>query len=298
MSVYYKGRGLVVRLSNGLEVGLDCNKGDVNFLSHAHADHVFNRGSNVIASPETFKISVARFNARLERFTGENFGFELLDSGHVLGSKALLIDDGRERVLYTGDFNLRKRHFLQGFKPVNADVLIMDATFSSSDFVFPTFKTVVSSATKLIKQVLNNGCVPCLVGYSFGKAQHLTLLSRRFKKPIFVSDAVFEMNSLHEELGVRINGYSRLNNVREGIVISEKPVEGLFNIGFSGWAVNPGYKYYKGFAEAFPLSDHSDFSELFLTAKKVSPEKVYLINNKSNEISDLLEHEGFEVVNL
>jgi putative mRNA 3-end processing factor len=63
-------------------------------------------------------------------------GIELRPSGHIPGSRAILID-GDRRVLYTGDVSTRDRGPQTGFDPVDAEVLIVEATYGRPTYRFP-----------------------------------------------------------------------------------------------------------------------------------------------------------------
>ena len=112
---------------------LDPKKTDsnaINFVSHAHSDHLPSKnGGTILSSIETSAIS------DLRGFTMENHvesldGFSLIDSGHVLGSKGLLFDD----IFYTGDICTRDRGFLKAAKIPSCKTLITECTFGLPEF--------------------------------------------------------------------------------------------------------------------------------------------------------------------
>ena len=80
---------------NGLKISLDKREqgSDFDFISHAHSDHVSAAKSskNAIASSETKDLINAAYGIDITLHGGN--GFELLDSGHMLGSKQLYIND-------------------------------------------------------------------------------------------------------------------------------------------------------------------------------------------------------------
>jgi Cft2 family RNA processing exonuclease len=65
----------------------------------------------------------------------------------------------------------------------------------------------------------------------------------------------------------------------------------------TGWAVDSGSKGWFGVDEAFPLSDHADFSELVEYAKSAEPQKIYTVHGFS-EFPDFLRKEGFDAEQL
>ena len=73
-------------------------------ITHAHVDHLHKRGrkkitTQVLASKETALIAQARGYEIIEP-AQEREGFQLVDTGHILGSRGLLVGDD---VYYTGD---------------------------------------------------------------------------------------------------------------------------------------------------------------------------------------------------
>ena len=81
-------------------------KADFTFVSHAHVDHMHtpSKNANVIASDATRELASARgydLGATVEHAEG----VETMDSGHILGSRAIRIE---EEVYYTGDASDRK----------------------------------------------------------------------------------------------------------------------------------------------------------------------------------------------
>ncbi|HYB75413.1 MAG TPA: hypothetical protein VEC08_00490, partial [Nitrososphaerales archaeon] len=86
------------------------SRSDYAFVSHAHIDHMHKptRNEKVIASKETADLAKAR-GYDLGMTTDQVEGVELLDSGHILGSRAIRIAD---EVYYTGDASGRERAFL------------------------------------------------------------------------------------------------------------------------------------------------------------------------------------------
>jgi len=82
----------------------------INFVSHAHADHLpSNTNGTILSSNETNEIANLR-GVKMENFVNSMNDFELVNSGHILGSKGLLFDE----VFYTGDICTRDRGFLKG----------------------------------------------------------------------------------------------------------------------------------------------------------------------------------------
>lgn len=124
-----KGEVVVNNLSVGLDHAKKCN--DFVFISHPHYDHLVHTASRVICSEATRDLACKRgkqfLNAVTSDFSENDCNFELLNSGHVLGSKSLFINNG-ESLLYTSDFCPRDRYFLVGFKPKKCDYLVIESS--------------------------------------------------------------------------------------------------------------------------------------------------------------------------
>ena len=121
---------------NGKRVHLDPKNADstgVNFVSHAHTDHLPSKnGGKILSSIETNKIANLR-GFKMENHVDSLDNFTLIDSGHILGAKGLLFDD----IFYTGDICTRNRGFLQGAKVPKCKTLITECTFGLPEFIFP-----------------------------------------------------------------------------------------------------------------------------------------------------------------
>ena len=273
--------------------------GDVNVVSHAHADHTFRSSpETVVCSAETAAIADARTGVGFE-FVESAPGIELVPAGHVVGSRAALIegDDGT-RYCYTGDFSIRDRCYLEGFDPgsIDADVLVMETTYGHPRYRFPPQDELEAAIVDWLVDAADRPLF--LFGYSFGRAQKLQHLARRAieagggDRSILVSKTIREVNAAIEgatdlEFPAREYEASGLTNLTDEIVIVpsnqsradwlERAVERTDALkgGFSGWAVDSAFRYRGGYDETFPLTDHGDCSELVETVRAIVPDVVY-----------------------
>jgi len=168
--------GILVKYS-GKKFSLDpriAEKADYIFVSHAHSDHL-HRASNsekIISSNETVEL------ASLRGYEMKNVekveGVELLDSGHILGSRCINIDD---EVIYTGDIAGRERGFMRRPRLKHAEVLIIETTYGSPEYVFPPTAFIVKEVNRLISSCYDKGYPVVLMGYTVGKAQLLSYFS-------------------------------------------------------------------------------------------------------------------------
>lgn len=277
--------------------------GDVNVVSHAHADHTFRTTpETVVCSAETAALVEARTSATFD-FVEETDEVSLLPAGHVVGSRAALVETDR-RYLYTGDFSVRDRCYLDGFEPVDADVLVMETTYGSPKYRFPPEEELQGEIRDWLAD--NPDSPLFLFGYSLGRAQKLQWLAREAtNRDVVVHDSVRTVNDAIEEatdlsfpaesLADRNRGLSGDEIVVVPTHLARKQwVENLvekhdgLKAGFSGWAVDESFRYRGGYDATFPLTDHSDFDELAAVVEAVDPEVVYTHHGFDVEFADFL----------
>ncbi len=258
------------------------SKGKTNFVSHAHSDHSPRKGGEVVCSNLTAEILRKRFNTDIQPADQPNI--QLLESGHILGSSAALIDG---EVLYTGDVSTRNRAYLDGFKPVKAEELVIESTYGIPAYTFPEQIQIEKQIQDWIEDT--SGTV-FLFAYSLGKAQKIQYLVEEVaERPIYAHSAVIEMNNVieeHTDLSFRAEDMEN-QDLENSIVIVPSHLSRSDKIrrlvdrysvkkaGFSGWAVKNSYNYRGGYDKTFPFSDHCDFNELVELVESVDPEKVY-----------------------
>ena len=190
---------------NDITIALDLRTQRLRFtfVSHAHGDHLHKRGrkkirTQVLASKETALIAQARGYEIIDP-AQEHDGFQLVDTGHILGSRGLLAGDD---VYYTGDISMRERAFMKAAKLPHAKTLIIESTFGRPEYVFPPLLEVTHRTNEIISEMYDLGIPVILMGYTLGKAQLLTELFSHWD-PI-VHDSVAKINSVYSELGVKL----------------------------------------------------------------------------------------------
>ncbi|RMF31863.1 MAG: exonuclease [Candidatus Nitrosothermus koennekii] len=278
---------------------------DLTFISHAHSDHMHmpTKNSKIIASKETVALAKKR-GYDIECY--EEFdGVKLIDSGHVLGSKSLLIDG----ILYTSDICIRDRAFLKGAKIPRCDTLIIETTYGKEGFNFPSIDKVCDMANNIISKLYSHGVPVILLGYPLGKAQILTSLFKHWK-PIYLYDTVYEINKVYRELGIDLIDALPYSFAEEEGLLKKKPwvmiapmqstrskfikdMKSRYSavtIAFTGWAVNNRYSMHD---YTLPLSDHCDFNELLQVVKDAEPKKIYTIHGYVKEFASYLNRLGY-----
>jgi putative mRNA 3-end processing factor len=292
------------------------NPCDFTFISHAHSDHLIKKTnrkyfkSKMLTSKATCLIAESR-GYKIDNFIEEHKGFELVDSGHIVGSKGLLIEDD---IYYTGDISIRERGFMKPAKLPTADTLIIESTFGKPEYIFPNITDILHKANNIISELYDRGVPILLMGYSLGKAQLLTELFANWE-PIYLHGSIQKMNSIYKELGIPlIDTISHTDALSQGLLSKNKPwimiaplthcnnnfvklmksTYGAITIGFSGWAIDKRYKFAMGLDYALPLSDHCDFCELVKVVEQCKPKKVYTCHGFASEFSSSLRNIGFD----
>lgn len=306
--------GITVRQKDGTTIAFDPSKPDgcdYIFVSHAHIDHLHRKGnskSKLIASKETSMIA----SARGYKMQGSEYdGFQLVDTGHILGSRGLLTSDD---VYYTGDLSIREREFLRPAKMPRAKTLIIESTFGKPGYSFPAIDEIAHKVNRIVSEMYDMGIPVVLMGYALGKAQLLTKMFGHWD-PVIVHDSVAKMNSVYSDLGVELKEavtyteaeqkgllskrapwvmIAPLMSGRSSFVKDMKHKYGAVTIGFSGWAVDPQYSYRMGLDYALAMSDHCDYSELVEAVRACAPEKIYTFHGFAKEFAGSLKKMGFD----
>lgn len=289
---------------------------DFVFISHAHIDHLlnklnlkrFNLKNKIISSLETSIIASER-GYLINEFLGTHKDFRLVDSGHIIGSKGLVID---ERIFYTGDLSIRRRAFLKKPKIPKAEILIIESTFGRPYYKFPSVEKISHQVNSLISEMYSRGIPVILMGYSLGKAQILTSLFGSWK-PFIVHDDIFQFNEIYKNFGIKLEESIPLSKAKEQNLLNNKPWLmihplkngnhhsivylkknfGAVTIGFSGWAINKNYSHIMNLDYVFPFSDHCDFDELVEVVRLCNPSKIYTFHGFQKDFADCLNSLGY-----
>ena len=310
--------GIVVN-SNGKTISLDPkshNNCDLTFISHAHTDHLHKKNmkdstvTKTLVSNATSVIAQAR-GYTIANVTEQYEGLRLVDNGHILGSKGLLIED---ELYYTGDISIRERAFMKPAFIPSAHTLIIESTFGREEYVFPKLQEIINKTNRIISEMYDLGIPVILMGYPLGKAQLLTALFGHWD-PLFVYDSIHNINRLHIKLGIPLKTgmkYSLAEKIgllgknkpwvmiaplscaRSSFIKMLKITYGAITIGYSGWAVHGRYKHMMNLDYSMPMSDHCDYPELIEVVRTCNPEKIYTFHGFSVDFASSLRKMGFD----
>ncbi|MGC8661365.1 MAG: MBL fold metallo-hydrolase RNA specificity domain-containing protein [Nitrososphaeria archaeon] len=289
------GSNLVIK-SGGRLIALDPItpvSTDLIFVSHAHFDHLMRKATSpVIASKETVELATAR-GVKISTFVHKVDGIKLVDSGHILGSRALIA--GKNEIMYTGDFAGRPRGFLGRLEPEHVKNLIIESTYGKKGYSFPSIASVLKIAMDTISRAYDNGLGVSLHGYTLGKAQ---LISYFFKawRPLIFDRKVENINKIYRKYGITLPEPDRVvdesTELPNGPYLYVAPMGQRVNsapvrISFTGWAI-------KGRNSSLPISDHADHDELINFVKTINPENVVTVHGFDRELAEELRKEGFK----
>jgi DNA ligase-1 len=286
------------------------------FISHAHADHVA-RHQTTFCSELTLHLMRERYGLKKDgafhalpmREVHEWEGWEqrLFPAGHILGSAMLHLtrkSDGAT-LLYTGDYKLRQGLSSERCELLPADTLIMETTFGLPHFRFPPMSEVISQMLKFVRETLEDGGIPVMLGYSLGKAQEILCALAEAGFPVMLHKSVWEMTEAVKPIlgklpeyrlfdAAEARGHVLLFPPSNGKSLALKKLKVCRTAMMTGWALQPGARYRYQVDEIFPLSDHADYPELIETVETVKPRRVYLVHGYTQEFAADLRARGVE----
>ncbi len=286
------------------------------FVSHAHSDHVARHGVT-FCSALTGRLMRARFGVKeaedlrllpmREVYCWEGWEMRLYPAGHIVGSAMLHLTRVRDgaTLLYTGDYKLRQGLSAERCDLPKADTLIMETTFGLPQYVFPPLMEVVEQVLKWVRETLDDGEIPVLLGYSLGKAQEILCVLKPLGVPVMLHSAVWKMtNELREELGElpEMRLFEASEAAGHVLVFPPSAVKSTVlrklkicrTAMLSGWALQSGARFRYQVDAAFPLSDHADYPELLQTVEEVEPRKIWLVHGFIREFAADLRRRGHE----
>jgi DNA ligase 1 len=305
-----------------LKLWLDAHEAkpdEIGFVSHAHGDHAKWHGLTIASGP-TLRLMRSRESppkdregkpqAFLQRFRHEGATLTLLPAGHVAGSAQLLVEFKKESLLYSGDFKLRPDPACEPIQVHEADQLIMETTFGQAQYLFPPASKTIERIASFVQKAHKDKKVPVLLAYSLGKAQELMLSLKPWNWEFVVHPSIAAVCETYKGLGYALPpSHTPCNTSLDNKVLLWPPngrtqawyagVSARCRTAFcSGWAMDPGTKQRMRVDEAFPLSDHADFSELLAYVWQVHPKKIHTHHGFAPEFASHLRLTGHDATAL
>ncbi|MGC9104729.1 MAG: MBL fold metallo-hydrolase [Candidatus Methanodesulfokora sp.] len=300
-----------IRLRNGIEIEgkrrilmdpASTEEDSITLISHAHSDHVPRDVRNprgfVFSSRATMeilssfygadKVNAMEFNSQYD-FNG--IKVTPLVAGHILGSTMYLIEHDGPRILYTGDINVEGGLTVEGPADLQeADILIIEATYGSPDYIFPDQDRVRMDLVKWAADSVKDGFIPMISAYTIGKSQEIIyLLNKLTNLPVVVSRGVARASRAY------LNYFDlryELDHDEPYVYVSSrwKDAERSVKAVATGWAIKRDF----GDAKGFCLSSHSDFNGLLRAVMKVDPEMVITVYGQSKRFAEELRKMGIK----
>ncbi|MBS3060010.1 MAG: hypothetical protein J4432_00695 [DPANN group archaeon] len=272
-------------------------------ISHAHQDHVRNHKTECILTPATSDLFHASEAKRKKHAYGkktrlDNLVISMHSANHILGSSQFRIENSQV-LTYTGDFKLQRSLLYPKCDVIDTDILIMEATYGSPEYVFPNPDGVYRDMGLWIKS--NPGKNVIIGAYALGKSQELIKALNEMSIVPVTHPSVTQNSEVYKKHGASIEyidsespeGNEVMKQGFVGIVPRHllkyefihglemqymKPVLTSF---VSGWAT----KYNFGVDKTFILSDHADFSQLMSYAELSGAKQIYTVHGQNHELA-------------
>ncbi len=228
----------------------------------------------------------------------------LFPAGHIFGSaQALLNHSSHGRLLYTGDFKLRRGLSAEPCATPGTDLLIMETTFGRPQYVFPPTESVLGAIAGFCQDAIADGETPVLYGYSLGKSQELLRGLAEARLPVMLHPQTWSLTKVYEELGIAFPPYREFSaaEAKGHVVICPPQVAGSSFLRkvpaprtavVTGWAMDPSAVYRYQCDAAFPLSDHADYPDLLRFVEAVKPKRVLTLHGFASEFAEVLRDRG------
>ncbi|MBI5229364.1 hypothetical protein HY991_04590, partial [Candidatus Micrarchaeota archaeon] len=302
---------------DSLELSID-KHGRNSFISHAHLDHLFkpSRTTGILASDATLDLMDARGwkTPGMERLCLKDAGVrvELVNSGHVLGSSQLYVEDS-DAFVYTSDFKLNDSMTMKGAEVRECDILLIESTYGSPEFIFPSREGVEARIADWVKKEQERGSIVVLGGYTLGKAQELIGILNEYAgiTPI-VNRPIARVCGVYEKHGIKLDYVSSdseeakellkksfvsvlpMNFVRYDVLKGLEEAYGRRVRGAiaSGWALARSFNAH----EVFCLSDHADYPQLLEYVERSGAKKIICMHGFAQRLAGELRRKGYAAV--
>ncbi len=276
---------------------------EVRVVTHAHYDHVLGlreslrRCKAVYATPLTRDMLSVLYGRRAEEVLPLSYGEPVMvgtdvmtfyPSGHIPGSAQVLVEDpDGNRALYTGDFRL------PGAPVIDADLLVIEATYGHPRCVRPSIDEVYNALIKLVSNEVEKR--PVHVYGFYGKAQEVMEVLRRngIQTPFLAEGKMYELTVVCAKHDLRVGDVINAAS-SEGLEILRsnggyvffkhaskvgESVRGL-KVHLTGWEFNVTHRKVSDNMYRVSLSSHSDFNHLLAYVEDCRPKLVIVDNSR------------------
>jgi putative mRNA 3-end processing factor len=276
-------------------------------ISHAHADHANPYSGEMYCTPSTMALVKHRYrNRETGLFIAKNFHetfvfgkteVTLIPAGHMLGSAQVLIADGNERWLYTGDFKLQPDPTCEPFEYVAADVLVTETTFADPGVQHPD---PIMEICKL-NEFENRNVI--LAAYSMGKAQRLARMLAEHcpQRLVMVHPDIHGFNRVYESFGITLGAWvpyqaAEFKSIRHGIYLAPPFHFRNFRKSQKHWlAFASGWEMLQKRCDLrLMISDHGDWRDILKVVDFINPKKIYTLHGDGKLLRNLMAERGLE----
>ncbi len=284
---------------------------NIDFVSHAHSDHIgaAKSSESILMSDQTASLLKAAYRIETEgrRFPPQQH-LRMIDSGHMLGAKQLVIEKDGERIIYTGDFQMDRSRSAPRIAIENADTLIMDSTYPYTNVSFGPREEEERKMQRWVETTREKGIV--LFGaYVMGKAQEIIKILNEVGIVPVVSKKISRISEVYREYGVKLDYLSMYDNLEEcerelgenfiGITdnasmrriplqlskVHEKRVYTAVATGFS--------KIFRFYTDAqFCISDHADVKQSMDYINASGAKRVFTYGNGREKLAQVIQKNG------
>ena len=126
------------------------------------------------------------------------FNISFLEAGHIPGSAIVQLDNGKKRVIYTGDFNAEDTNLLKAASTDwnEPDIIITESTYATADH--PAGEDVEDDFIAFLKEVVERGGIALVPAFSVGRAQEMAciLKKKKFPYPIAMDGMALKTNDI------------------------------------------------------------------------------------------------------
>jgi len=283
-------------------------------VTHAHYDHLTGLQQSLKKSKAVIMTAATKdlLEAMQGRWSLTNSNVKTLDyeeplifederltlyfADHILGTAQVLVEDAEgTRILYTSDFRLPKTPI------INADVLVMEATYGNPFQVRPFEDVVENALVSLVKRSLKQEPV-YIFGYH-GKLQEVMQILRnaRVNAPFIVPEKVFRLSKICERHGMNLGKYLLSSEEEAQSMVQKRDsfvafyhmnsrryiAKDAFRISVSGWEFSNPRRQIGDHEYLVALSDHSDFKGLLQYVEESRPKLVITDNYRNGAAKTL-----------
>ncbi|NHJ49220.1 MAG: hypothetical protein FK733_15635 [Asgard group archaeon] len=325
---FYYQNGLLFNFPENQKLIVDGTNSKVSLkaksiVSHAHSDHfaIMNSNLETYTTHETIDLFLCQKAAKHDtnfhaKPMNEEFQISLgqkdvdvsfVSSGHILGSASVAITHEDNTILFSSDIG--GKGLLTVNKPLetlNADILIVEATFGSPELHFPPREEISMDILNWSAQVIKEKRNIVFSAGKIGSAQELIKLFNDLTNLRIVTHGdVTPVCEIYKKYGVDIEFVDSKSEegreyLKDGecVIIqsrSKKTVPFFMKEHIktrSAIVTGMASRFrYKDFDASFPLSSHANYNEIIDYISDISPEMIFTIYGFDKKLANAITRE-------